>query len=84
MSQTLLYQALTFFCLEPIFHTCGKLSWTHYWLLLRVPSIEVQHYYRSVVGTLRVCGRKEAQIKAGRLRLGRGTVDDYAIRAACC
>ena len=51
MGKTLLYQTLAFFRLEPIFHARGKLSWTHYRLLLSARSVEEQKYYRSAVET---------------------------------
>jgi len=66
MSQTLLYQTLAFFRLEPILHARVKLSWTHYRILLRTPSLEAQKYYRSAVETHGWSVRElEAQIKAG-------------------
>ncbi len=66
MSQTLLYQTVAFYRLEPILHTRVKLSWSHYRILLRAPSLEAQKYYRTGVETHGWSVRDlEAQIKAG-------------------
>ncbi|MBT5831924.1 MAG: hypothetical protein HOH77_17190, partial [Candidatus Latescibacteria bacterium] len=66
MSQTLLYQTVAFYRLEPILHTRVKLTWSHYRLLLRAPSLEAQKYYRTGVETHGWSVRElETQIKAG-------------------
>ena len=72
MSQTLLYQTLAFFRLEPILHARVKLGWTHYRILLRAPSREAQHYYRSAAESHGWSVRElEAQIKAGTFEIGK-------------
>ena len=66
MSQTLLYQTVAFYRLEPILHTRVKLSWSHYRILLRAPSLEAQKYYRTGVETHGWSVRElDKQMKAG-------------------
>lgn len=66
MSQTLLYQTVAFYRLEPILHTRVKLSWSHYRILLRASSLEAQKFYRTGVETHGWSVRElETQIKAG-------------------
>ena len=49
LSKTLLYQTLSFYRLNPIFHACGKLTWTHYRALLGASAAEAQRYYEGAV-----------------------------------
>jgi endonuclease YncB( thermonuclease family) len=70
IGQTLLYQTLAFYRLEPILHTRVKLGWSHYRILLRAPSLEAQRYYRAGVETHGWSVRElEAQIKAGAFEI---------------
>jgi hypothetical protein len=48
MSQTLLYQTVVFYRLEPILHARVKLGWSHYRILLQAPSFEAQKYFGGV------------------------------------
>ena len=45
ISKSLLYQILAFYRSDPIFHTCGKLGWSHYQILLSLQPSEKQHIY---------------------------------------
>lgn len=43
--QQRLYEALKFYRCFPIFRASGKLTWSHYLGLLKLPSDEARHYY---------------------------------------
>ena len=66
LSKTLLYQSLAFFRLQPIFHTCGKLGWSHYRSLLALPSSKAQRFYEDAAVQNGWSVRElEAQIRSG-------------------
>jgi endonuclease YncB( thermonuclease family) len=76
MSKTLLYQTVAFYRLEPSFHARGKLSWTHYRILLRARWVEAQTYYQIGVETHGWSVRElEVQMKAGAFEYADAALD---------
>lgn len=66
LSKSLLYQILAFHRLNPIFHTRGKLGWSHYRALLSLPTSEEQRFYEEAASQNGWSVRElEAQVKAG-------------------
>ena len=71
LSKTLLYQAVAFFRLQPIFHARGKLTWTHYRALLSVPTVEAQRLYEQAAIRNGWSVRElDSQMKAGAFEDG--------------